>query len=99
VGPTKKLQIQASRKLDLRQSCHELTEKSSKIVPLGAPLFAGSVTVLQGWGKQTKQPTGLRFKCLADPQAGQVLAVSWVAGRYVILFSGRASKGSEGLEQ
>ena len=25
--------------LDLRQTCHEIVEKSSKIVPLGAPLF------------------------------------------------------------
>jgi hypothetical protein len=36
---TEKLQVQASRKLDLWQGCHEVPEKSSKIVPLGAPLF------------------------------------------------------------
>ena len=33
------LQACSSMELDLRQTCHEIVEKSSKIVPLGAPLF------------------------------------------------------------
>ena len=37
-GLSNKLQGQSSRKLDFRQGCHEIAEKSSKIVPLGAPL-------------------------------------------------------------
>jgi hypothetical protein len=31
------LQTQSSRGLDLRQTRHEIVEKSSKIIPLGAP--------------------------------------------------------------
>jgi hypothetical protein len=31
------LQAQSSRELNLKQTCHEIAEKSSKIVPLGAP--------------------------------------------------------------
>jgi hypothetical protein len=30
--------LQSRRKLDLWQGCHEVAEKSSKIVPLGAPI-------------------------------------------------------------
>jgi hypothetical protein len=37
-GLTNKLQVQSSRKLELRQGRNEITEESSKIVPLGAPL-------------------------------------------------------------
>jgi hypothetical protein len=33
------LQAQSSGKLNLWQGCHEIAEKSSKIVPLGAPLY------------------------------------------------------------
>jgi len=33
-----KLQVQLSRKHDLWQGSHEIAKKSSKIVPLGAPL-------------------------------------------------------------
>ena len=34
------LQPQSSRKINRRQACHEIVEKSSEIVPLGAPLFS-----------------------------------------------------------
>ncbi|PYT64002.1 MAG: hypothetical protein DMG42_35475 [Acidobacteria bacterium] len=34
--------FQSRRKLDLWQGCHEIAEKSSKIVPLGAP-FSSSL--------------------------------------------------------
>lgn len=37
-GLPNRLQAQSPRKLDLRRGCHEITEKSSKIIPLGAPL-------------------------------------------------------------
>jgi hypothetical protein len=36
------LQAQSSRGINLRQTCHEFPEESSKIVPLGAPPFIGS---------------------------------------------------------
>ena len=39
-GFMNKLQIPSRRKLDLWQGCHEVAEKSSKIVPLGAPFFS-----------------------------------------------------------
>ena len=32
------LEARSSRELNLWQNCHEVTKKSSKIVPLGAPL-------------------------------------------------------------
>jgi hypothetical protein len=47
------LQTQSSRELNLWQTCHEIAEKSSKIVPLGAPLlFQGK----QVKSKETKNP-------------------------------------------
>ena len=35
----------APKKLDLRQSRHEIADESSKIVPLGAPLSEGPLAV------------------------------------------------------
>jgi hypothetical protein len=34
------LQVQPIEKVRLRQTCHEIAEKSSKIVSLGAPFFS-----------------------------------------------------------
>jgi hypothetical protein len=36
--PPKKLKAQSCRDLGLWQDCHEVSEESSKIVPLGAPV-------------------------------------------------------------
>jgi hypothetical protein len=41
------LQTQSSRKRNLWQTCHEIAEKSSKIVPSGAPLFP--VNIVKPW--------------------------------------------------
>ena len=41
LGSGDRLKVHRSQDLDLCHGCHEIAEKSSKIVPLGAPLFEG----------------------------------------------------------
>lgn len=41
------LQGQPSREINLRQACHEIAEKSSEIVPSGAPLSFGPILDFQ----------------------------------------------------
>jgi len=44
LGLTKRLQAQSRMNLDLCQGCYEIADKSSKVVPLGAPLFQSLTT-------------------------------------------------------
>ena len=50
------LQAQSVRELNLWQTRHEFAEKSSKIVPFGAPFFPYKMMIF--WNTRTAEPLG-----------------------------------------
>jgi|HubBroStandDraft_3_1064219.scaffolds.fasta_scaffold04976_8 hypothetical protein len=72
--PRNRLLAQSDREFDLWQACHEFAEKSSKIVPLGAPAYFPWISECSQSGTRSLDASVDAHKRILDENASNHLS-------------------------